>query len=312
MTRGFGVLPRRSVRLTRKMEGERQALSHPRLKRLLHKGRPLPKDRFLGTDTAGLSRNSYRHRDRNRDRMAIYSLADAASTAEEKQLALAQANCEGGFRCKLPFCYVCTQIYWKRRRKLLGSLCAGMGRDDLSWGTVLVGISHSGFPSLEHMIREFSEKFHLSLDSLSGVRWSGRFEIDYIDGKLGSAKTYKEQTLAELGYCKDHELAGLLLHVHFVMIHPGLRREHIGYRLRKGFRASRQVRLSALRVTRDLEDSFDALVRYPLKLELGKSVSPERRSKTQAPRRPDIVRFVLRMYRELDGPRKKGLEFDRF
>jgi hypothetical protein len=296
--------------LTREMEGERQTLSYHRLKTLLKKGRPLPKDRHLGTDIAGLSRNNYRHRDRNRDRMAIYALADAASTAEEKQLALAQANCSGGSRCRCPFCYVCTQIYWKRRRKLLGSLCAGMGRDDLSWGTVLVGISHSGFPPLEDMIKEFSEKFHLSLNRLSGVRWSGRFEIDYIDGELGSAKTYKEQTLAALGYCKDQELAGLVLHVHFVMIHPGLRREQITYRLRKIFRASRQVRLSPLRVTRDLEDSFDALVRYPLKLELGKSVLPEVRSKTQAAWRPDIVRYVLRMYRDLDGPRKKGLEFD--
>jgi hypothetical protein len=196
--------------------------------------------------------------------------------------------------------------------KLLGSLCVGMGRDDLSWGTVLVGISHSGFPPFEDMIKEFSEKFHLSLNRLSGVRWSGRFEIDYIDAKLGSAKTYKEQTLGELGYSKDDELAGLVLHVHFVMIHPGFRREQITYQLRKCFRASRQVRLSPFRVTRDLEDSLDGLVRYPLKLELEKSVLPERRSNTQAPRRSDIVRYVLRMYRELDGRRKRGLEFDRF
>jgi hypothetical protein len=181
--------------------------------------------------------------------------------AFEFRFPLVQANCSSGFRCKLPSCYICSQIYWKRRRKLLGSLCAGMGRDDLSWGTVLVGVSHSGFPVMEDMIKDFSEKFYLSLSTISGVRWSGRFEIDYIDGKLGSAKTYKEQTLAELGYCKDHELAGLVLHVHFVMIHPGLRREQITYRLRKCFRASRQVRLSPLRVTRDLEDSFDALVR---------------------------------------------------
>jgi hypothetical protein len=243
--------------------------------------------------------------------MAIYALANAASTAEEKRLALAQANCSGGSRCGCPFCYVCDQIYWKRRRKLLGALCAGMGRDDLSWGTILIGVSHSGFPQLEDMIREFSEKFQLSLNGLSRICWSGRFEIDYLDGGLGSAKTYKEQTLAELGYCRDDELAGLVLHVHFVVVHPGFRREQITYRLRKCFCASRQVRLSPLRVTRDLEDSFDALVRYPLKLELGKPVLPERRSKTQAARRPDIVRYVLRMYRELDGPRKRGLEFDR-
>jgi hypothetical protein len=292
---------------------ERRRLSYSRLRPLLKSGRPLPKDRYLGTDIAGLSRNNYRHRDRNRDRMAIYALADAASTAEEKQLALSRANCESKFRCKQPFCYVCDQKYWRRRRKLLGSLCAGMRRDDLSWGTVLVGITHAGFPTLEDMIREFREKFQLSLNGLSGIRWLGRFEIDYLDGGLGSAKTYKERTLAELGYCKDDELAGLVLHVHFVMIHPGFRREQITYRLRKDFHASRQVRLSPLRVTRDVEASFDALVRYPLKLELGDSVLPEARSKTQAAKRPDIVRYVLRMHRELDGgKRRKGLEFDYF
>ena len=101
------------------------------------------------------------------------------------------------------------------------------------------------------------------------------------------------------------ELPALLAHAHLIVSHPGIKRGVLEYHLKKPFPATRQVQIKALRVTREREDSIDHLVRYPLKLDIPKYAKPLPKSKSRAPRRPDIVRYILRVYDELDGRGKK-------
>jgi hypothetical protein len=293
------------------LERTRRPISFSRLKRLLSRGRELPKDEYLKTNIARLAENPFRHRDRNHDRMALHCLSGAPSTEQERKIALEQANCARGKRCRLPYCFVCRQKYWRRRRGHVAAMTNGCGREALSWCTIVVGASHLGYLPVEDMITDFKGRFRSALTAFPDIRWSGRFEVDYLDQAVTGLGTWKKKTLSPLGFREEDELALLVPHVHLVLAHPGVHRGQIKYRLRKEFSGSRQLSVKEFRITRDIAASLDALVRYPLKLAIHKNVLPPRNSKDHRPARPDIVRYVLRMYRELDGRgHNRKLEFD--
>lgn len=290
----------------------RKDLSLKRLRRRLARARKLPKDEYLASDFAGLPLNRFRYRDRNFDRAALHALVGRCASPDELQFAVKQCNCRTGSRCRTFSCFVCKQKYWRSRRKLLGKIAKDCAPAHLSWCTVVIGLSQVGFPILEDMMKSAKAEIFAALARFPSLGWSGRFEVDYLDPQIQKLGGWKERTLFALGWVKADEMATLLLHVHFVLVHRRTRRETISYQLKKVFPAPQQVRVSPLRTNLPLDVSLDNMVRYPLKPSLDPGFLAEKGAENHLPRRPDVVRYFLRMYDALDGRRKpRGMEFDK-
>ncbi len=162
------------------------------------------------------------------------------------------------------------------------------------------------------MMKSAKAEILATLARFPSLAWSGRFEVDYLDPQIQKFGGWKERTLFALGWVKADEMATLLLHVHFVLVHRRTRRETISYQLKKVFPAPQQVRVSPLRTNLPLDVSLDNMVRYPLKPSLDPGFLAEKGAENHLPRRPDVVRYFLRMYEALDGRRKpRGMEFDK-
>ena len=294
------------------IDDARRDISLNGLRRRLAQGRKLPKDEYLASDFAGLPLNPYRYRDRNFDRAALHALTGSCASPAELESAVEQCNCRKGNRCLAFSCFVCKQKYWRSRRKLLGQIAKGCDPEHLSWGTIVVGISQNGFPVLEAMMRKAKVDFTTALARFQSVGWSGRFEVDYLDPIINPVGEWKERTLLSVGWSKGDEMPSLLLHMHLVLVHPHVRREVLGYHLKKYFPGPQQVRVVRLRPKLPLETSLDNMVRYPLKPSLAPQFLAEKGSKIHMPSRPDVVRYFLRVYDNLDGRRReRGMEFDK-
>ncbi len=286
-----------------------RSLSLRRLRRCLQDSAPLPKELFADTDLAGLQNNAYRYRDRKYERAALRALACIKASAEEHELALRVCNCRSGHRCGRLLCFICNQKYWRRRRALLTRF-EEAGPSTLSWCTVVVGVSQIGYPILEDMIIRFKTEFSETMSRYPETQWSGRLEIDYIDGAIVQTKPEKLATLAALGQTPC-EIASLVPHVHLVVHHPGVRRETIAFHLKRAFVASRQVQVRAFRTTRATSTSLDALARYPLKPPLLLPAVPRDVRKCTAMHLA-ALRYVIRIREVFDRPANRGLlEFDR-
>ncbi len=285
-----------------------RTLSLGRLRRCLQNGVPLPKELFADTDLAGLQKNAYRYRDRKYERAALRALTCVKATAEEHELALRVCNCESGNRCGRLVCFICNQKYWRRRRSLLKRF-EEVDPSTLSWCTVVIGVSQIGYPILEGMIGRFKAEFSKTISRYPEAQWSGRIEIDYVDGTIEHVKPEKATTLAALGQIPC-EIASLVPHVHLVVHHPGVRRETIAFHLKRAFVAVRQVQVRAFRTTRARLASLDALARYPLKPPLLLPAVPKDVRKCTAMHLA-ALRYVVRMREAFDHPTSRGLlEFD--
>jgi hypothetical protein len=64
------------------------------------------------------------------------------------------------------------------------------------------------------------------------------------------------------------EVPGLVVHLHAVLVHPGITRHALQYRLHKLFTGFRRVKVAPLLPGRAVARSLDNLVRYQLKFEL--------------------------------------------
>ena len=294
------------------IDDRREDVSLEDLRRHLADGRKLPKDEYLASDFAGLPKNLFRYRDRNFDRAALHALTDPCSSRDEVASAVKQCNCRKGHRCRAFSCFVCKQWYWRSRRRRLRKISKGLGRGDISWCTVVIGVSHRGFLPLKSMMKTAKADFTSVLAGFPSIGWSGRFEVDYLDPRINPVGGWKKRTLLAVGWDSMDEMAALLLHVHLVLVHPGVRREKVGYHLKKAFPGSQQVRVSPLRTNLPIASSLDNLVRYPLKASLQAPFLAETGSKDHIPRRPEVVRYYLRTYEFLDGRRGQcRMEFDK-
>jgi len=286
-----------------------KVLSLRQLKKRLKAGRPLPKDAFVRTDLHGLHSNTYRHRDRHFERAVLHALV--GGDQNDQTLALRICNCRHRHRCGRLACYICNQRYWRKRRALADGFAAQCTDNDISWCTLVIGVSHAGYPVIERMIMGFKAEFARCLVRFENLKWSGRIEIDYLDSRVVATKPEKEKTLLALKWEQDCELAALVPHVHLIVVHPGIRREVVAYHLRKSFSESRRLQVKALRVTRDRDVSLDHMTRYPLKPPLDPAYLAGRSSKNRVPRRPDVVRYMIRVGEAFDRPSRRGLlEFD--
>jgi hypothetical protein len=287
-------------------------LSLERLRTLLHAGEPLPKDGFLETDVGGLHSNPYRNRDRNFERAVLHAMTSPAASPNQHELALQIANCTREDRCDRLHCYICTQIYWRKRRALLEAIAVGPGDGAVSWCTVIIGQSQVGYPVIKEMIADFKTTFINALARFQQVKWSGRIEIDYIDKSVCPPTPVKLITLLAMNWDNSSEMATLVPHAHLVLVHPDVRRETLAYHLKRTFPESRRVQVRPFRITKERAATLDNLVRYPLKRPLERPFLAGRNSNNHIPRHPAVVRYVVRMRESLDRPSQRWrLEFDR-
>lgn len=274
---------------------------------------PIPKDGFVDTDVSGLHSNPYRYRDRNFEHAVLHALTAAAATPAEHALALRIANCKRHQRCRRISCYVCNQRYWRKRRALLAQFANESGADAISWCTIIISSSQIGYPALRTSIANFKEAFTNTLKRFPHVKWSGRIEIDYIDQKICKVTPKKVKTLCTLGWDQASEMPTLVAHVHLVVTHAGVRRETLGFHLRRTFPGFARVQVRPLRTTCDHPVSLDRLARYPLKPPLEKPFWRRRGAKDAGPRHPNAVRYATKLREAFDNPGKgRTLEFDHY
>jgi hypothetical protein len=275
------------------------------IRRRLREGRQLPKEAHVLANLYGMDENPYRYRDVNWDRAVVQSLVFSPASPEEHQEGLAQANCLRGERCGRLLCFICRQSYWFYRRQTAEYLVEGCGRDDISWCTIVFGVSQLGYPLLEDAISDFRCDLRTSLERFDTVGWTGRVEIDYLDPAWGDLGKWKHWTLRKLGF-ENSEMAALVAHAHLIFVHPKVLRAKLDVHLRRKFPISRQVELRGLKDDLSVEQNLDNLVRYPLKGNIPKQVLPPGSSQ---PARPDVLRYLARMSRDLDGE-DRNLEVD--
>jgi hypothetical protein len=272
-----------------------------RLRRLLRHNLALPKEGLIDSSRWRLSSNSYRIRDRNAERALLHALTGPGSSPDEHQQALLQANCRGQRRCNQWSCFVCRQRYWFHQYKRVVEHFASMRRDDLSFCTIIAGVTHLGPFEAQAQIEEAKEAWESTLARYNPLQWIGRFEVDYLLAGESHLGSFKLKSLLELGYLPDCELGALVPHLHAIVCHPNVNRKRLTYWLHRALRGRGRVQVRPMHENKAVRISLENLVRYPLKHRVPPEIMPVRGSDHHMPRNPEQLRYFNRTLCVLGG-----------
>lgn len=278
----------------------RPSLTLEELRGILRDNAHLPKSRLSASQYA-LALNPFRYRDRKIERVLLRALVDPISTADENAQALAQANCWPGHYCGEWSCFLCRQRLWLVRRDLAEELSRGLTRDDISWCTIIAGVTHRGSGEAENIIATAKARFTAMSDRWPELKWLGRFEADYLFPGARSLGTWKLSSLVNLGYDPADEAGALVPHSHSLLFHPGVQRGFLVISAKRAFPGSRRVDIHPLRGYRSIRQNLDNLVRYSLKCLPPKETLPGRGSRYHKPRQISHLRYFNRVMRTLGG-----------
>src|SRR5690348_6213707 len=129
-----------------------------RLKRTLKSQNLLPKDLLIKSSHWHIQENPYRNRDRRIERAFLHALTAIGSTGAEQQQAIAQANCSPLRPCGYLTCWLCKHRAWRRcRKKIRGYVGDDAVACDLSWVTIVIGVSQPDLTKIAKLLTRFRE-----------------------------------------------------------------------------------------------------------------------------------------------------------
>ncbi len=276
-------------------ESPRQMVS---LRRSLLYGLSFTKDRLV-KETAPKGRlHRYQPRDRKAERTALRLLISKYSTADEKTRAVLIADCTPNRPCDSWICYVCRHRYWEKVRPELGEIADGLGHNDISFLTLVAGITRDSSTGVEQIIGDTRRKLERVLERWQSVTARGRFEVDcLLPGDTPT--TFKRRTLSELGYIRGDKTQ-FIPHLHAVVVHPRVKRGKIRMSIEAAFPGFRRIKLS-IDKKKPIERTLDNLVRYPLKFTPPSGTLPREKSKSPKTSRPEDLLYFVRMIERLGG-----------
>lgn len=269
------------------------------LRRRLRLGLPLRKHE--GAQTSGRPPHRFYLRDCQRERVFLYAQCSRRGGAECNALALRVAECSEHAPCGNWMCSNCRHRHWQGVRKHAEKLCSGVPRAHLGFLTIVFGVvNDEDIGRAQELIWAARTRIRDCLKHWPQIRAIGRFEIDYLlPGE--NPGTFKTRTLSGLGWEKSGKGPALVVHLHAIMVFPGLIRQIIRLRLEKQFPGPRVCKFGAFYTKKEVSASLDNLIRYPLKHDLPAGALPSKGSRCSKPRMPKVIRFYARMIEELGG-----------
>jgi hypothetical protein len=259
------------------------------------------KDLLLSDNWWRIPDNKHRNRDHRIERAMLWALMGPGSSAAEQAQAVRQATCTPANPCREIMCWLCKHLAWlKLRRELAAVLDHDMDDDQISFVTIVLGVSEPSRKALRKLMFSFRSWLRFAADAWEVV-FFGRFEVDLVLDPLVNTTAFKRKTLRPLGLDPDSDGPVAVFHVHLIAYHPGLDGGLLAFRLKRCISGLRRTEVRPLHSDQSQTEALDHLTRYMLKSLPPKDALFGRGSRLCLPRDPEALRLHNRLVRFLAG-----------